>query len=145
MNKSILEELSKDKTKPGAGFVVVRNFGGDWRVLGLKLCGMHDLPKGRSEKKDLDNKFITAQRECYEECSITVTPDDMCWGSDPLELEHLTIYLVKTEQDPVIRKNEKTGIYEHEAAEWLAWGQIEKSVYPYLRPAILWAQSKIKL
>ena len=37
---------------PGAGIVVVRKFKNDWKVLGLKLNGAYDLPKGKTDGQE---------------------------------------------------------------------------------------------
>ena len=136
---------AKEKKKPGAGFVIVREFEDGWRVLGLKLYGKYDIPKGGIEEQDGDNRFTTAQRECAEECDIQVAPTDLMWGTDPIQLRHLTIFLAATDQDPVIVKNKKTGIFEHHGADWLHWDSMLGGVYPYLKPAIEWAKLKVEV
>ena len=134
----------KKKKQPGAGLVIVKKIEGDWKVLGLKLYGMYDIPKGGIEKKDKDNRFVTACRECIEECGIAVSSKDLLWGSESINVSHLTIFLAATDQDPVIQKNEKTGIYEHHSASWLDWETMENMAYSYLKPAIMWAKTKVK-
>ena len=37
---------SKKNRRPGAGFVLVQKFEDEWKVLGLRLYGRYDLPKG---------------------------------------------------------------------------------------------------
>ena len=45
------------KNDPGAGVVVVRKFDDEYKVLGLRLFGRYDLPKGKIED---DEDAITA-------------------------------------------------------------------------------------
>ena len=74
------EPLMKNKKiKNGAGFILVKKFKNEWKVLGLKINGEYDLPKGKVDKKDRDI-FHTAQRECYEECGISISSSNLVWG-----------------------------------------------------------------
>lgn len=139
----IREHMKKDK-KPGAGFIIVRNFEGAWKVLGLRLGDKFDIPKGGVEKNE-KNRFITAQRECTEECGILVSPLDLKWGGESIKLGHMTIFLAETFQDPQIQKNPKSGIYEHDEALWLDWDELEEKIYDYLKPAVCWARNKIEI
>ena len=138
-----MSESTSDKKRPGAGFVIVRKFDDGWKVLGLRLYGRYDIPKGGIEHRDAGNRFLTAQRECYEECDISVSPENLLWGNEPLRLAHLTIFLAATEQDPTIKLNSKLQIYEHHGAEWLEWEAMESMAYGYLQPAITWAKQKV--
>ena len=126
----------------GAGFIVVRYFPEGIRVLALEVNGKYDLPKGRADITD-NNILITAVRECQEESGILIFPQDMKWGFDSINLNHLTIFLAMTERDPIILPNPHSGIYEHERALWLTWDEIKNKIYPYLATAIDWAESKI--
>jgi 8-oxo-dGTP pyrophosphatase MutT (NUDIX family) len=132
------------KIQPGAGFIIVKKHGDIWKVLGLKIKDKYDLPKGESEIEDNGDPFITAQRECFEECGILISPKNLKWGNCNLKLSSLTLFIAESNQDPVIRKNKKTGIYEHEAAKWLNFIEIENNIINYLSPAIKWARSIIE-
>jgi 8-oxo-dGTP pyrophosphatase MutT (NUDIX family) len=134
----------KSNKRPGAGFVLVRKFGDDWRVLGLRLYGRYDLPKGGVDREDAGNRFVTAQRECQEECGIWVSGEDLKWGPESIQVGHVTVFLAETTQDPEIKMNPKSGIIEHHGAEWLNWDEMEQKVYGYLGPAVVWARNKIE-
>ena len=130
--------------KPGAGFVIVKKVSGKWKYLGLKVNGYYDLPKGEAEKDDQGINFLTAQRECFEECGILISEKNLKWGNSKIKLGALTLLIAETDQDPIIRKNKKTGIYEHESAEWLDFEELEKNIYTFLLPGIKWARTIIK-
>ena len=134
----------KSSKRPGAGFVLVRKFGDEWKPLGLRLYGRYDLPKGGVDRADAGNRFVTAQRECEEECGIWVNSTDLVWGSDSVQVGHVTIFLAVTDQNPVIKENPKSGIIEHHSADWLEWDALEEKVYGYLGPAVVWARNKIE-
>ena len=133
-----------DYHHPGAGFIIVKKLSTGWKVLGLKIGEKYDLPKGRVETKDKGNLFLTAQRECFEECGILISSKNLKWGNSSIQLGNLTLFIAETDIDPIIRINPQTGVYEHEAAEWLDWNALEKKVYGYLGPAIVWARNHIE-
>ena len=137
--------MKKAKSRrPGAGFVIVKKFDESFKVLGLRLYGRYDIPKGGVDRSDGGNRFVTAQRESYEECSISVSSGDLVWGSESIQVGHVTVFLAITDQEPEIKQNPKSGIYEHHGAEWLDWDTMEQKVYGYLAPAIVWARNKIE-
>ncbi len=135
--------MEKKKNKQGAGFVIVKKFNDGWRVLGLKVDGEYDLPKGRVDKKD-KSIFHTAQRECYEECGISVSTSNLEWGNDTCQVGPVTIFLAKTKNEPHIRPNPNNGVYEHESAEWLTWDELMSQIKGYLVPAVFWAKTKVE-
>ena len=128
--------------KQGAGFIIVKNFGDKWKVLGLKTGTQYDLPKGGCEDED-ENVFQTAVRECEEECSIKVSESEVLFNFETIILGPLTIFIAKTCQVPKIKKNEKSGIFEHEGFEWIDFKELNQKVIPYLRPAVDWASNKM--
>lgn len=134
------------KKERSAGFIVVRKDHDGWKVLGLRVYGKIDVPKGHVESGESD--FDGAVRECKEEAGITVSSSDMEWGLDPkiLERSHkdVVIFLASTEQDPVILPNPETNRYEHDGFHWLTWEAMKKRCYPYLVPAIQWAQERVE-
>lgn len=137
--------MSKKKER-SAGFIVVRKDHDGWKVLGLRVYGKIDVPKGHVESGESD--FDGAVRECKEEAGITVSPSDAEWGLDPkiLERSHkdVVIFLASTEQDPIILPNPETNRYEHDGFHWLTWEAMKKRCYPYLVPAIQWAQERVE-
>ncbi len=122
---------------PGAGIVVVRKFKNDWKILGLKLNGAYDLPKGKTDGGE--TPFQTAVRETYEESGIDKLK--FTWGMESVSIKHLTFFIAETYQDAYIPKNPESGIYEHDSAEWLSFEKIRSLSYGYLVPIIDWAQS----
>ena len=134
------------KKERSAGFVIVREAQRGWEVLGLRVWGKIDIPKGHLEdgERDID----AAVRECQEEAGIEVTPHDMRWGSDSFVSvrphKDVAIFLAKTNQEPVIKKNPETNKFEHDGYVWLTWDQIRQMSYPYLRNAFDWAQSVVE-
>ena len=134
------------KKERSAGFIVVRKDYDGWKVLGLRVYGKIDIPKGHVESEESD--FDGAVRECKEEAGIAVSLSDMEWGRDPkiLERSHkdVVIFLASTDQDPVILPNPETNRYEHDGFHWLTWEAMKKRCYPYLVPAIQWAQDRVE-
>jgi 8-oxo-dGTP pyrophosphatase MutT (NUDIX family) len=122
---------------PGAGVVVVRKFNNEYKVLGLRLFGKYDLPKGKIE--DDEDAITAAIRETEEEACITDLKFN--WGMDSYQTGPVTIFLAETCQEPKIIKNPESGIFEHHGAKWLTWEEAESSLYVYLRGAIPWAKS----
>lgn len=124
---------------PGAGFVVVRRFNDEYKVLGLRLFGRYDLPKGKIEEGE--DYLAAAIRETQEEASITELK--FTWGMEAYQAGVLMIYLAETTQDPAIIRNPETGIFEHHGTKWLSFEEAEKSMYSYLRGSITWAKEII--
>ena len=144
--KNILREdkmsvkITKKKLPDGAGVVVVKRIDEEWKVLGLRLYGKYDIPKGGIE--DNEDTFVTALRETEEEASITDL--NFRWGKEPTVITgkaNITVYLAETSQDPAVKKNPHTGIFEHHGAAWVDWDFMEGRVYDYLKPAISWARN----
>ncbi len=137
--------MKKEKEKQrSAGFVIVRERGSGWEVLGLRVWGKIDVPKGHVEPGESD--LEAAIRECREEAGIDVVPSrDMVWGDSfyVSERKHkdVIIYLAMTDQEPVILPNPETKQYEHDGYHWLSWDQMKRMSYPYLQSAIDWAQN----
>ena len=131
-----------DKLPDGAGIVVVKKFDDKYKVLGLRLYGKYDIPKGGIEEGE--EALIAAVRETEEESCISEL--SFSWGLEPLVIEgkaKITVYIAETLQEPVIKKNPHTGIYEHHAAAWVEWDFMENRVYNYLKPAIIWAKGVV--
>ncbi len=139
--KEFVELVIKGETdlakSPGAGIVVVRKFKNDWKVLGLKLNGAYDLPKGKTDGEE--TPFETAVRETYEESGVDQLK--FTWGMESIAIKHLTFFLAETYQDAYIPQNPESGIYEHDSAEWVSFDTIRSGAYGYLVPIIDWAQS----
>jgi DNA polymerase len=137
----------KKKKERSAGFIVVQKSGGEFKVLGLRVWGKIDIPKGHLESTESD--LEAAIRECYEEAGITVDPArDMPWGTSSFTSERphkdVVIFIAVTDQDPEIRVNPETKQYEHDGFRWLSWDEMKASCYPYLVGSINWAKSVIE-
>jgi 8-oxo-dGTP pyrophosphatase MutT (NUDIX family) len=137
----------KKEKERSAGFIIVRRSDRGWDVLGLRVWGKIDIPKGHVEPGESD--FDAALRECEEEAGLVVDPShDMMWGniSHVSERPHkdVIIYLASTEQEPEIKRNPETKQYEHDGYHWLSWEEMKRRCYPYLYDSIVWAQNIVE-
>jgi len=135
-------KITKNNLPDGAGVVVVKRIDEEWKVLGLRLYGKYDIPKGGIEEGE--DTFSTALRETLEEADISEL--NFRWGKEPKLISgkaNITVYIAETTQDPAVKKNPHTGVFEHHAAAWVDWDFMENRVYDYLKPAILWARSVV--
>ena len=139
--------MKKQKKKErSAGFIIVKKQNGSWRVLGLRVWGKIDIPKGHLEEDESD--LDAALRECQEEAGITITKENMAWGNvfyiSERPHKDVVIFLAMTDQDPEIRPNPETKQFEHDGYHWLTWDQIKQRSYPYLISSFNWAQSVVE-
>ena len=125
---------------PGAGIVIVRRFNQHWRVLGLSLNDVLDIPKGVIESGE--KPLQTAIRETQEEAGLTDIFFE--WGMEAARISQLTVYVASTNQDPVITQNPETGIYEHQGYVWATWNEMRSDTYPYLQPVLDWAKDIVE-
>ena len=135
--------------KKGAGFVIYRNFKDGIKILGLEgpldkqisLNGKWDIPKGIKEE---DEDFWTcAVRECFEEAGLLIMESD-CYTQQPFSDSHLTVWLAKSDHDPTIGPNPKSGYFEHLSWCWLNPDEAENNCYSWLVPFIKWARKELK-
>ncbi len=107
--------------KEGAGFIVFKDdtVGKDPLILALvQDDGVFDIPKGRQD--DGESSLQTAKRECFEECSIMISDDEMFLvDSSPHVNGHLTTFCARTAQVPNITINPHSGILEHADFKWV--------------------------
>ena len=128
----------------GAGIIIVREFDGIWKVLGLEDDDGMDFPKGSAEAGE--DPMETARRETEEEASLVAADLDFRWGKDPLIIDgHLFLYLAATDANPKIQKNPESGKREHKSVQWLSFDEAEKSALYFLRPGVVWAREKVHL
>lgn len=127
---------------PAAGIVVVRRFPEGWKILGLRLGGEYDLPKGKLDPGE--SIFDCAIRETYEEAGLTADDLLFTWGDIHKKIKHIMFFLAETNSDPRVLRNPKTGICEHDSADWLEWDKIEKTCYPYLSEVVCWARKVVE-
>ena len=137
VREMIMERINKT---PSAGIILIRDFPEGERVLGLQIEGQYDLPKGNIEPKE--STFDAAIRETSEEAGITQVT--FPYGHVTVQANHVTLYIGKTCQDPVILPNPESGRFEHESAAWLTWDQLKQNVKPYMLHAVIEAQNIIK-
>lgn len=129
----------------GAGIVVIRFFGAEPRLLGLRAYGRFDVPKGRIEGEE--SPLTAALRETEEEAG----PMDLGfrWGDASMTLQNLNrarpkrvqLFIAETGDDPQIRANPVTGEFEHHGYAWLALEDAGTMLYTYLRPIVPWVRS----
>lgn len=148
--RELIREMSDVPVKTSAGAVIVRQFEDGPKVLGLKLYGSYDLPKGMIE--DGEDPIEAMVREVSEESGISISKDDLVEDvyfvasyDENLVRKHgfrknVYVFLVETQDDPFIRPNPETGIVEHHGFKWMTFDELEKTVYNYLRPAVVWAR-----
>ena len=137
-------------------------------VLLLKTYNSHDLPKGHIEDDEegdsLEDQILNAAiRECYEECGFTVRTDysvmldprrsiarlipDLeqplrCVAYDRRsDMPKKIVYLFIAETAcpaAIIKKNKKTGIYEHQGFKWARGDEITRSgLHEYMQQGVL--------
>ena len=129
--------MSASKIKSGAGFII---FNDQDQVLTLvvdeelakKNGGVLDLPKGMIEPGE--TVWECAVRECYEECGIKISTNDLEWGLKPIISGQLTMFLARTNEKGRLQRNPDTGIYEHQMVMWDKPATIFSSLYDYLKP-----------
>jgi 8-oxo-dGTP pyrophosphatase MutT (NUDIX family) len=81
-------------------------------------------------------------RETEEECGITQL--NFRWGTKPLAISHLTLFVAETENEPIIKRNPHSDILEHLFAEWMDWDALELEIIEYLIPALQQARKIIE-
>ena len=128
------------KPKRRAGVIILKKFpDGAYRLLGLRIYGSFDLPKGGVEE---DEDVLTAgMREAEEESGITDL--DFEWGMVTTQARNVTLFVATTQQEPVIQPNPETGEYEHHSAHWLTLDAASKRLHPYLRPTVEWVRQVV--
>ena len=129
------------KKSPAAGIILIKYHNGIPKLLGLMDNGEFDLPKGAIETGEtiIDGAF----RECEEESGITLMK--FPWGLKYFSVNHVTLFVAVTEEEPVITPNPATQELEHQYAKWMDLELDDiKQFKPYLQPAILWAKNIVE-
>ena len=101
MTESLEENRHKNRR---AGVIVTKQINGEWFVLGLRVYGSYDLPKGGAESFETD--LTAALRETEEEAGITEL--DFRWGLKPTMARNVTLFIAETSENPTIRPNPET-------------------------------------
>ena len=123
-----------------AGVIVVKKIDDDFLVLGLRVYGSYDLPKGGAEPFETD--LAAALRETEEEAGISDL--DFRWGLEKITVKNVTLFIAETNQEPHIKPNPETGEYEHHDYRWLTFEEASLKLHPYLRPTMKWARSIVE-
>lgn len=141
--RSYIRSVMSQNKAVSAGFVVVKEFDTELRVLGLRRFSRYDLPKGHVESGE--DLLTTAIRETAEEASVTDL--NMQWGNESFEIKtprkNIILFLAKTEQDGEIARNPETGKWEHHGTKWMTFDEALSADFGFLGPAIKWAHNKI--
>ena len=129
-----------------AGVLVVKFDNEEPRILGLKIYGSYDLPKGKIEEGE--STLEAALREAAEEAGLTDISFD--WGREAIRVmnngrrkKECTLFLGTTTQEPKIKANPETGKFEHHGIRWLTFDEAASMLHAYLRPAVKWARQKM--
>jgi hypothetical protein len=56
------------------------------------------------------------------------------------KIRNVELFIAETKEEPIIKPNPETGIYEHHGAVWLTFDQASKKLHPYLRPVVDWVK-----
>ena len=122
----------------GAGFLIFRkDTMGSSSPLMLALVrddGLLDIPKGRKDPGE--SSLETAKRECFEECSIVVSDDEMLFNKDSHSNGLLDVFCATTNGTPLVTVNPHSGIQEHVSAEWVTQHDFCSRCLNYLTPAV---------
>ncbi len=133
-------------TEKGAGFLLLKRNAPEVLVLCLRIYSSFDLPKGKIE--DGESELEAAVRETYEETNVKDI--DMPYGNANVVLANsgknkklVVLFVGTTDEEPVIKKNPETNVYEHHGYAWLTLNEAEVKLHDYLRPAIGWLRDVI--
>ena len=123
----------------GSGFVIFKKETlGDSDPLILALeqhDGVLDLPKGRID--DGESSLEAAKRECFEECSVVITDNDMLFqDSSPLKHGVLETFCATTDAVPSITVNPHSNILEHAGFKWVTKEEFCGNCLEFLVPAV---------
>ena len=127
---------------PAAGIVIVKHQEGEHDVVCLLThTGKIDLTKGIIDPGE--QPLQTAMREAQEEASITEL--DFKFGNTPLVHDATTMYVAETSQEPEIKRNPHSGVFEHKAVIMVPLRKLvnDARLLEYLRPAVEYAHELV--
>ena len=121
----------------------------------IKYCcletddGKYDFPKGEIDFPE--HELDCAIREAEEEANIKRNYYDFVLGLDSDSnyncSSRLLLYLCKFNPEYInnlrIKRNPKTGIFEHKKIYWLGKEEINKKILSYMKNSLDWAENKI--
>ena len=129
-----------------AGVVVVRQEGGEWRVLLLRAYNYWDCPKGVVEPGE--QPLATAQREVREETGIDEL--DFRWGEISTETEPYSknkvarYYLAQAGgADVKLPISAELGRPEHHEFRWLSFEAARGLAVPRIQAVLDWARGVV--
>ena len=112
----------------GAGFAIIDL--DNVKLLALvKKNGRFDIPKGHKDKGE--TPFQTACRECWEECSLSITGKDLLTNKVYIS-DGLHVFAAKSSVTPKIKRNPVTNELEHLTHIWLTPDEFSKNSPKYL-------------
>lgn len=121
----------KPKKINGAGLVLISR---DTRKVFVLWNGEKlDLPKGSIERGE--SSIEAAFREAREEAGINKEDCELI-SSLPGTFENIQFYYAFWDGVPSITPNPKTGIFEHDRAEWVRWKKALDASPDFLKPAL---------
>lgn len=128
-------------TKNVAGFCIFRvSDTAPPQILGLRLYGKFDLPKGHIKKGEdpLKAAFREAEEEAgYKKSDLFVMTEKTSFY-DENKKKNLYVFLAATDKDPTIS-------WEHHGFTWINENDAKiQNFYDYLKPAVAWAFEKMR-
>jgi bis(5'-nucleosidyl)-tetraphosphatase len=130
-----------------AGVVVVREEGGHWHVLMLRVYNYWDCPKGLVEPGE--DPMASARREVREETGLEEL--DFRWGEDYIETEPYSknkvarYYIAAAGPGDVkLPVSEALGRPEHHEFRWVGFQAAAELTVPRLQRVLAWAASRLK-
>jgi len=136
-----MEEIKDRNNKvSGAGFIILKEdspppCGGEPKMLALIThSGEYDIPKGHIEKGE--TALEAAKRECFEECSLLISDQDVLFNATKYVNGPLTTFCAKSSAVPTVTINPQTLIMEHSSCKWVTKQEFLSNCYNYLKPAV---------
>ena len=116
----------------GAGFVIFKKASMNATPLMLALVrhdGVYDFPKGHADPNE--TSLQTAKRECFEECSIMVSDDEIIQALTHFD-GRLNLFCAVSSKAPIVTKNPTSGMMEHAGYKWVDLDEFCSNCLPYL-------------
>ena len=122
----------------GGGFVIFRKDTlGSENPLMLALVrhdGVLDIPKGGCDPGE--SRLDAAIRECFEECSISLSNEEIIFSNTPFKTDVLNVYCANTEKIPMVTNNPHSGVLEHVSYKWVDKKEFCSNCLSYLADPI---------